>query len=70
MRTQHTLTPTLQVEAISAQMAMKGHAEAAKLAEGAAAQFEGMKLDVYAMQQKVRHSRASSEMCPCRQCTP
>ena len=34
-------------------MAMKGHAEAAKLAEGAAAQFEGMKLDVYAMQQKV-----------------
>jgi len=27
-------------------MAMKGHAEAAKLAEGAAAQFEGMKLDV------------------------
>jgi len=68
-RTQPTLTPTLQVEAISAQMAMKGHAEAAKLAEGAAAQFEGMKLDVYAMQQKVRHSRAGSEMCPCRQCT-
>ena len=47
-------------------MAMKGHAEAAKLAEGAAAQFEGMKLDVYAMQQKVRHSRTGSAMRPCR----
>jgi hypothetical protein len=53
---QSMAVPFEQVDAASAHIALKGKVRAAELAERAAVQLEGMNIDVYALQQKVRQS--------------
>ena len=51
---QSMVAPFEQVEAASDRIQRKGEAQAAELAERAAAQLQGMNIDVFALQQKVR----------------